>query len=144
MSVNKVILIGNVGDDPKIVNFDNGNSVANFPLATSTRAFKTKDGREVPETTEWHNLVVRGGLVGVVESYVNKGDRLYVEGSIKTRSWDKDGEKHYIVEIIVRDMQMLGGKPATSQQGSEDGDHEQQSEASGVGNGDGDGDDLPF
>ena len=107
---NLVILIGRVGVDPIIKTFDNGDKIASLSLATTERGYKTKDGREVPERTEWHNIQFFRGLATVVEMHVKKGALLYVEGKIKTRSWEKDGVKHYITEIIADEMKMLGAK----------------------------------
>ena len=108
MSVNKVILVGNVGRDPEVRHLDKDVTVANFPLATSEN-YTAKNGEKVT-TTEWHNIVVWRGLAKVVEQYVKKGDRLYLEGRIRTRSWDdKDGNKRYTTEIYVDNMEMLGG-----------------------------------
>ena len=107
---NLVILIGRVGSDPIIKTFDNGDKIASLSLATTERGYTTKDGREVPERTEWHNIQFFRGLATVVEMYVKKGALLYVEGKIKTRSWEKDGVKHYVTEIIVDEMKMLGSK----------------------------------
>lgn len=115
MSVNKVILVGNVGTDPEVKTFSNGGQVANVKLATS-ESWKDKQTGEKREATEWHNLVFNGGLVGVVDSYVNKGDKLYVEGSIKTRKWqDSEGNDRYTTEVRVRDMTMLGSKQSSQQ-----------------------------
>ncbi len=111
MSVNKVILIGNVGKDPEIRYFDNDRAVANFPLATTERGFTTSSGQQIPDRTEWHNIVVWGGLSKVVENYVKKGSPLYIEGKIRTRSWDdKDGNKRYTTEIYVDSLELLGRK----------------------------------
>ncbi|TLX76954.1 single-stranded DNA-binding protein [Labilibacter sediminis] len=111
MSVNKVILIGNVGKDPEIRYFENERAVANFPLATTERGFTTSSGQQIPERTEWHNIVVWGGLAKVVESYVKKGTQLYLEGKIRTRSWDdKEGQKRYTTEVYVDNLQLLGRK----------------------------------
>lgn len=107
---NLVILIGRVGADAVIKTFDNGDKIASLSLATTERGYTTKDGREVPERTEWHNIQFFRGLATVVEMYVKKGALLYVEGKIKTRSWEKDGMKHYVTEIIADEMKMLGGK----------------------------------
>ena len=107
---NLVILIGRVGGDPVIKTFDNGDKIASLSLATTERGYKTKDGREVPERTEWHNIQFFRGLATVVEMYVKKGALIYVEGKIKTRSWEKDGVKHYVTEIIADEMKMLGAK----------------------------------
>ena len=111
MSVNKVILLGNVGKDPEIKYFDNDRAVANFSLATTERGYRTTNGIDVPEKTEWHNISVWGGLAKVVEQYVKKGDPLYIEGKIRTRSYDdKTGVKRYITEISVDNLEMLGRK----------------------------------
>jgi len=109
MSINKVILVGNVGKDPEVRYLDSGVAVANFPFATSEK-YKNKQGEKVTNT-EWHNIVMWRGLAEVVEKYVNKGSQLYIEGKIRTRSYDdKDGIKRYITEIIGDNMQMLGRK----------------------------------
>ncbi|HPF50879.1 MAG TPA: single-stranded DNA-binding protein [Draconibacterium sp.] len=109
MSVNKVILVGNVGRDPEIRHLDNGVAVANFPLATS-ESYTAKNGEKVT-TTEWHNIVLWRGLADVAEKYVTKGRQLYIEGRIRTRSYDdKDGVKKYVTEIYGDVMQMLGSK----------------------------------
>lgn len=117
MSVNKVILVGNVGKDPEVKYFDNDVSVCNFPLATSETY--TKNNEKVTQT-EWHNVVLWRGLAKVAENYVKKGMQLYIEGSLRTRSWeDQDGNKKYITEVMATNMQMLGRKAdneATSQQ----------------------------
>lgn len=107
MSVNKVLLIGNVGKDPEVRHLDKDVTVANFPLATS-ESYIAKNGEKVT-TTEWHNIVIWRGLAKVVEQYVKKGDKLYLEGRIRTRSWDdKDGNKRYTTEIYADNMEMLG------------------------------------
>ncbi len=108
MAVNKVILIGNVGRDPEVRHLDKDVTVANFPLATS-ESYTAKSGEKVT-TTEWHNIVVWRGLAKVVEQYVKKGDKLYIEGRLRTRQWDdKDGNKRYTTEIYADNMEMLGG-----------------------------------
>jgi len=113
MSVNKVILIGNVGKDPVVRHLDKDVTVANFSLATSESY--VKDGNKVTNT-EWHNIVVWRGLATVVEKYVKKGDKLYIEGKIKTRSWeDKDQNKKYTTEIYVDNLEMLGNPNRNSQ-----------------------------
>ena len=116
MSVNKVILIGNVGKDPVVRHLDKDVTVANFPLATSESY--VKDGNKVTNT-EWHNIVVWRGLATVVEKYVKKGDKLYLEGKIKTRSWeDKDQNKRYTTEIYVDNLEMLGSPNRNAQSSS--------------------------
>ncbi len=110
MSVNKVILVGNVGKDPEVRHLDSGVAVANLPLATS-ESYTAKNGDKI-STTEWHNIVLWRGLAEVAEKYVKKGRQLYIEGRIKTRSYDdKDGNKKYITEIYADVMQMLGSRP---------------------------------
>lgn len=113
MSVNKVILVGNVGKDPEVRHLDSGVAVANFPMATS-ETYTAKNGDRVT-TTEWHNIVLWRGLAEVAEKYVRKGKQLYIEGRIRSRSYDdKDGNKRYITEIYGDTMQMLGSKSDTS------------------------------
>ena len=109
MSVNKAIILGHVGKDPETKHFDNG-QITSFSMATTERGFTTKAGVKVEDRTSWHNISVRGGLAKVVEQYVKKGDQLYVEGKIITRSYDKDGEKRYVTEIQVDNLEMLGKK----------------------------------
>jgi single-strand DNA-binding protein len=117
MGVNKVILVGNVGKDPDVRHLDSGVSVASFPLATS-ETYRNKESQKVTNT-EWHNIVVWRGLAEVVEKYVKKGDPLYLEGKIRTRSYDdKDGNKKYITEIVVDNMQMLGSKQSNDNNSS--------------------------
>lgn len=120
MSVNKVILMGNVGKDPEYKDFDNDGSVAKFTLATTDRAFKTANGTEVPERTEWHNIVLQNGLAKIAKEYVKKGNKLYIEGKIRTRSYeDNDGVKRYVTEVYGYNMEMLSPKKdgQTTQQG---------------------------
>lgn len=113
MSVNKVILIGNVGKDPEVRYLDSGVAVATFPLATSDRAYTLPNGTQVPERTEWHNIVLWRGLAETAEKYVHKGDKLYLEGKIRTRSYDDQaGVKRYVTEIFVDSMEMLSPKAA--------------------------------
>lgn len=111
--MNKVFLKGNVGQDPRITNFENGGKVAQFTLATTERGFKTRDGKDIPEQTFWHNIVVKQtGLSGVCEQYVKKGTPLLIVGKIQNREWtDQSGAKHYITEIVVDEMELLGKKP---------------------------------
>lgn len=109
MSVNKVILIGNVGKDPEVRYLENGVAVASLTLATSERGYTTQAGVQVPERTEWHNIVLWRGLAEVAEKYVRKGSQIYVEGKIRSRSYDdQNGVKRYVTEIFADTMQMLG------------------------------------
>jgi single-strand DNA-binding protein len=115
MSINKVILIGNVGTDPEIRNTNDGREIASFSLATS-ESWKDKNSGEKKEKTEWHRLVVFSqGLVGIVKNYVKKGSKLYIEGQLQTRKWtDKDGADKYTTEIVLQGfnstIQLVGGK----------------------------------
>lgn len=120
MSVNKVILMGHTGKDPDVKTFDNGGVVAQFPLATTKRGFTTKDGREIPERTEWHNIVLSNGLAKIAGQYVKKGDKLYIEGELRTRSYeDNNGVKRYVTEVYGYNMEVLSPKKdgQTTQQG---------------------------
>ncbi|MBO7260502.1 MAG: single-stranded DNA-binding protein [Bacteroidaceae bacterium] len=111
MSVNKVILIGNVGKDPEVRYLDNHVCVANLTLATTDRAYTLQNGTQVPERTEWHNLVFWRGLAETVEKFVHKGDKLYVEGAIRYRNYDdQNGVKRYVTEIFVDSFEMLSSK----------------------------------
>ncbi len=117
MSLNKVILIGNVGKDPEVRYFDSNAAVANFPLATSERGYTLANGTVVPERTEWHNIVVRRDLVPFVEKWVRKGSGVYVEGKIRSRSYDDpSGAKRYITEIHADRIEFysMGTRPEGS------------------------------
>ena len=106
---NLVIFIGNVGADPEIKHLETS-SVANFNLATTERGFTTKSGQEVPERTEWHRIVVWGGLAKVVEGYVRKGTKLYVEGKLRHRDYmDSNNVRKFITEIHADNIILLGG-----------------------------------
>src|SRR5277367_3388243 len=109
-SVNKVILLGNVGKDPEIRSTPSGTMVANFSLATTDRV-KDATGNWT-DRTEWHNLVAFQRTAEIIRDYVKKGSKLYVEGKIQTRSWDDktSGEKKYRTEIIINDLSLLSGK----------------------------------
>ena len=107
MAVNKVILVGNVGRDPEVRHLDNNSAVANFTLATTERGYTTRAGQEVPERTEWHNIVAWGGLAKLSEGYIKKGMKLYIEGKIRTRSWeDQNGVKRYTTEIFADEIEL--------------------------------------
>lgn len=115
-SVNKVILIGNLGADPEIKSFQNGGRIANLRIATSEN-WKDKMTGERKERTEWHSIVINGdGLIGVVERYLKKGSKIYIEGALRTRKWqDRDGNDRYSTEVVVAGMggslTMLDGAP---------------------------------
>ena len=118
MSVNKVILVGNVGKDPEVRYLDEGTPIAKFPMATS-ETYKNRAGERV-STTEWHNVVLWRGLAQVAEKYVKKGTQLYIEGRIKTRSYDDaEGNKKYITEITGDQLQLLGRRPDESGEGGQ-------------------------
>jgi len=104
--VNKVILVGNLGRDPEVLTFENGVKKAAFSLAT-TESYKDKDGNKVDQT-EWHNIVLWRGLAEIAEKYLRKGSSIYLEGKIKTRSYELNGVKKYVTEIFGENMQMLG------------------------------------
>jgi single-strand DNA-binding protein len=152
MAVNKVILVGNVGKDPETRYLDENTPVCKFPLATS-EVYKNRDGEKI-EQTEWHNIVLWRGLAKVAEQYVKKGAQLFIEGRIRSRSYDdKDGIKRYITEIVGDNMQMLGRRQENDQQQSRPqspGNQQPQSSSSAGGADpdiDGPGnepDDLPF
>jgi len=117
MSVNKVILVGNVGRDPEVRHLDKGVAVARFSLAT-TENYTSKTGEKV-SNTEWHNVVAWRGLAEVVEKYVKKGSQLYIEGRLRTRDYDKDGVKHYATEINADTMQLLGKREGQAEMGTQ-------------------------
>lgn len=107
MSVNKVILVGNVGKDPEVRHLDNNVAVANFTLATTERGYTSRNGTEIPEKTEWHNIVVWRGLATLAENYIKKGMKLYIEGKIRTRSWeDQNGVRKYTTEIFADNIEL--------------------------------------
>lgn len=122
-SVNKVILIGNLGADPEVRSFQNGGKVANIRLAT-TENWKDRNTGERQERTDWHNVAIFGeGLVGVVERFLRKGSKIYVEGQLRTRKWqDQQGNDRYTTEVVLQgpgaSLTMLDGKPSGSGGGS--------------------------
>lgn len=111
MSVNKVILVGNVGKDPEVRYLDKDVAVANFTLATTERGYTMQNGTQVPDKTEWHNIVAWRGLATLSEKFIKKGTQIFVEGKLQTRSWEKDGIKRYTTEILAEEIQLLGKKP---------------------------------
>ena len=116
MSVNKVILLGNLGKDPEVRTLEGGAKVAKFSLATS-ESYKDKAGNRVDQT-EWHNVVVWRGLADIAERYLRKGSSVFIEGKIRSRSWDdKDGNKKYITEIVADNLTLVGGKRDDQNQG---------------------------
>ncbi len=130
--LNKVILVGNLGKDPEVRHLEGGTAVANFSLATS-ESYKDKSGQRI-EQTEWHNIVVWRGLAEIAEKYLKKGMTIYIEGKLRTRSWDdKEGHKRYITEIVGDTFTILSKKENTAPGIEEQG-----------GMGAKTGDDLPF
>jgi len=119
MSVNKVILLGYVGKDPEIKDFETG-KVAKITIATTEKGYKLKSGKEVPDRTEWHNIMLWGGLAETAEKYIKKGMQVYIEGKIQNRSWaDKEGITHYITEVVASDLQMLGKREDGAKAGNQ-------------------------
>jgi single-strand DNA-binding protein len=125
-SVNKVIIVGNLGKDPEMRSFPSGDQVANVTIATTDK-WKDKQSGEMKEATEWHRIVFNGRLAEIVGQYLRKGSQVYVEGSLRTRKWtNKDGVDQYTTEIRADQMQMLGsrqgmGGPASQDDGGGDG-----------------------
>ena len=111
-SVNKAILIGNLGRDPEVKSLPSGISVANLAIATS-ESYKDKEGNKV-EKTEWHRVTLFDKLADIAGQYLVKGSQVYIEGRIQTRKYEKDGVDHYATEIVGRELRMLGGKPSAA------------------------------
>jgi len=149
--VNKVILIGNLGNDPEVRYTASGAAVANVGLAT-TEQWKDRESGEQQEKTEWHRLVFFGRLAEIVGEYLRKGSQIYVEGRLQTRKWqDRDGNDKYTTEIVVNDMQMLGGGRGGGGGGSNSNNMDQSRNAGGdkakasqPAGGDDFDDDIPF
>ena len=139
-TVNKVILVGNLGSDPEVKTTPSGAQVANFSLATS-ESWTDKASGEKQTKTEWHRLVLWRRLAEIAGQYLKKGAKIYVEGKLETRSWeDKEGQKRYTTEVVVHQLEMLGGD---RQEGSAQ-QYEQPEPAPYVASGSSDDDDLPF
>lgn len=117
-TLNKVMLIGHLGDEVKMHYFDGGNALGRFPIATN-ETYINKQTNEKVTTTEWHNIVVKNKLAQLCEQYLTKGDKVYVEGKIKTRQWDgQDGTKHYSTEIHASEITFLSDKKGQNQSAS--------------------------
>lgn len=117
MSVNKATILGNLVGDPVLKAFDNGGKIATFSVATNERAFKTSQGVEVPERSEFHNVVVKNKLAEVAEKYLKKGNKIYLEGMLRTRNYqDAEGKTRYITEIHASTFEMLTPRNAETQQ----------------------------
>jgi single-strand DNA-binding protein len=116
--VNKVILVGRLGKEPEVRNLENGVSVANFTVATS-EVYRDKTTGEKKEITDWHNVVLWRGLAEVAQKYLHKGDLIYIEGKLKTRSWEKDGITRYATEVVADNMTMLSTRGGSSSSSGE-------------------------
>tara|TARA_R110000796_G_scaffold96719_1_gene203092 strand:- start:535569 stop:536006 length:438 start_codon:yes stop_codon:yes gene_type:complete len=142
--VNKVILVGNLGKDPEVRHLESGRAVANFSLATS-ETYKNKQGERVT-TTEWHNIVLWSPLAEIAEKFLKKGNQVYIEGKLNTRSWDdQDGNKRYTTEVVGNNLTMLGTKSDNEGGGGSSSyspSSEKSSEVSSIP--EDDSDDLPF
>ncbi len=117
--MNKVMLIGNVGKDPEVRYYDADQAVAKLPLATTERGYTLKNGTQVPDRTDWHNLVFYRQMAKIVEQYVHRGDKLYVEGRLRYSSYDdQQGKRRFVTEILVENMEMLTPRQKSPEQAS--------------------------
>lgn len=116
--LNKAQVIGNLGQDPKVTPLNNGeNKVASFSVATTEKGYTLRNGTQVPEKTEWHNIVCFGSLAEVASRYLHKGSKVFIDGKMRTRSYeDKQGIKRYLTEINAETLEMLDPKPQTTAQ----------------------------
>lgn len=112
--LNKVFLLGRLGQDPDVRATNSGLSIATISIATN-RSVKNKETNEYNDVTDWHRVVFFGKLAEIVEKYLKRGSQIYVEGRLQTRTWEANGEKKYITEVVANEMQMLGGKSEISQ-----------------------------
>jgi len=141
--VNKVILIGNLGSDPEIRHLPSGSTVANFNIATS-ESYITKDGEKV-EQTEWHRIELWDGLAKIAEQYLSKGRQVYIEGKLKTETWqDNDGNKRFTTKIRAINMTLLGGRPSSDVQTTSESSSMESNQRSESLNLPDETDDLPF
>lgn len=141
--VNKVILIGNLGKDPEVRHLESGASVANFPIAT-TESYKDKNGNR-QDQTEWHNIVLWRGLADISEKYLRKGSQVYIEGKLRSRSWeDKEGNTRYITEVVGDSMTMLGGNRNSENNNNSNSASTSSAPANNPDLSDEESDDLPF
>lgn len=142
--VNKVILVGNLGKDPEVRHLESGVMVANFPLAT-TESYKDRNTGERRQVTEWHNVVLWRGLAEVSEKYLKKGNQVYIEGKLRTRSWqDQEGNTRYTTEVIADNMTMLGGRPTEASDAPVTSATTSEAASSNITAVSDDSDDLPF
>jgi len=140
--VNKVILIGNLGKDPEVRFTPSGAAVANFNIATN-ESWTDKSGQK-QERTEWHNIVLWRGLADIAAKYLHKGDQVYIEGKLRTRSWEKEGVTRYTTEIVGDNMTLLGSRPGAGGGERAASPHYSQSGGEDKGVPDSSTDDLPF
>lgn len=117
-SINKVILVGNLGQDPEVKYMPSGGAVTNLSIATTDK-WKDKNSGEQRENTEWHRVVFFNRLAEIAGEYLRKGSQVYIEGNLRTRSWEDNGVKKYSTEIVAREMQMLGSRPQGGGQGQQ-------------------------
>lgn len=110
MAINKAIILGNVGKDPEVRTLDSGIKVATITVATTDKGYTTQSGQVIPDKTYWHNVVLWKHLAEIVEKYVIKGDKIYIEGKITSRSYDKNGATIWITEIVAEKLELLGSK----------------------------------
>lgn len=139
-SLNKAMLIGHLGDEVKMHYFEGGNSIGRFPIATN-ESYTNKQTGERITTTEWHNVVARNKLAEICEKYLSKGDRVYIEGRIKTRQWEQDGIKRYTTEIHAIDMNFLTTKKDLNTPEATKSTHTKEKSENNLNN---EVDDLPF
>lgn len=142
-SLNKVMLIGHLGDEVKMHYFEGGNCIGRFPVATNESYSNRQTGEKVT-TTEWHNVVVRNKLAELCEKFLSKGDRVYVEGKIKTRQWEQEGVKRYTTEIHAVDMTFLTTKKDLSNPSAAASQESQADTSPGISAVNDTADDLPF
>ena len=118
--INKVILVGNLGRDPETRYMPNGGAVTNVSIATS-KGWKDRDSGEQKERTEWHRIVFFNKLAEIAGEYLKRGSKVYIEGELRTRDWEKDGQKHYTTEVVASEMQMLDSRGGMGGGGSSSG-----------------------
>ena len=118
-SVNMAIVVGFVGDEPRINQTQSGRKVASFSLATTEKGYTTQSGQQIPDRTEWHNIVCWGKTAEVVERYIRKGSSLYIQGKMRTRTYEKDGQTRHVTEIECEIMQMLDRRAESQQSQSQ-------------------------
>lgn len=131
--INKVILVGNLGRDPETRYAQNGNPITNFSIAT-TEGWRDKETGQNNERTEWHNVVCFSRLAEIASQYLKKGSQVYIEGSLRTSSWEQDGQKKYKTEVIARELQMLGSRGGSGGGDSYGGDSYSGGSGGGGGN----------